>query len=182
MDKYFRTPWSKWKFKYLFNSKTYKFRYPENVWEDINVHPFDLVLDQLAKIYLDASLTEKIDIEKYVKKRVRLSWALVLYIRRVGLRLQHKKEDVLAYWAMGIALLASKSDDFRDIINSLILLKVGAEKVGLDLKPLYNKIDSAALTNPKSIFYRAENQSEKSIMITIKNFGPPEWARQLLRL
>jgi hypothetical protein len=176
MDKYFQTPWAKWKLNYLFNSKAYKFRRKGDVWEDINVHPFDLVLDQLAQIYMGASSTEKNAVEEYVKKRVKLSWALVLYIRRVALRLQYKKDDMLAYWAMGTALLTLKSDDPRDILNSLILLKVSAERIGLDLKPLYNKIDPAALTDPKSIFYRAENQSEKSITITINNFGPPEWA------
>jgi hypothetical protein len=176
MDKYFRTPWAKWKLNYLFNSKTYMFRRKGDVWEDINVHPFDVVLDQLAQIYVDASSTEKNVIEEYVKKRARLSWALVLYIRRIALRLQYKKDDTLAFWALEIALLVLKTDDFRDILNSLVLLKVGAEKIGLDLKSLYNKIDPSCLTNSKSIFYKAENQPSNSIIYIIKNFGPPEWA------
>jgi hypothetical protein len=179
LDKNFLTLWRKWKFQHLFSSKTYKFRYSENIWEDINIHPFDLSLDKLAQIYLEASSTGKADIEKYVQRRDGLSWALVLYIRRAALRLQSKEEDILAYWAMGIALLASKSDDVRDIVISLMLLKVGAEKIGVDLKPLYNKIDPSGLTYSKSIFYKAENQPNNSLIYAIKKFGPPEWSHQL---
>lgn len=179
MNKYFQSSWTKWKLKHLFKRKTYKFRHLGNVWEDINIHPFDLSLDQLAQVYLGASSAEKIDIEKYIKKRDRLSWSLVLYVRRAALRLQTRKEDMLVHWAMGMTLLALKSDDPRDILNSLILLKISAEKIGLDLKSLYIKIDPSYSTNSKSIFYKVENQPNDSITYVIKNFGPPEWSHQL---
>lgn len=155
------------------------FKSKADVWDDINNHPFDLALDQLAQIYIGASLEERKAIEEFVKRRPKLSWALVLYVRRVALRIQHKKENILAYCALELALLASKSDDIRDIVISLMLLKAGAERIGLDLKPLYDSIDPSHLTNSKSIFYKTENQPHDSIIYAIRNFGPPEWERPI---
>jgi hypothetical protein len=176
MDNDFQVSWTKWKIRYIFNLKKYYTKRKRDIWNEINSHKLDKLLDQLAQIYLQASPAEKNAIEEYVKKRDQLSWELVLYVRRVALRLQTKKEEHLIYWALGIVLLASKCDDPRDVLNSLILLKIGAEKVGLDLKSWYEKVYPTALSDLQSIFYREENRSEKSISITINKFGPPGWA------
>lgn len=175
MQNDFQPSWIKWKIRYILNRKKYYTRRKNDIWTEINSHQLDRLLDELAEIYINASSSERSIIFEYVKKRNKLSWEIVLYIRRIALRLKQIKDEGLIYRALGMAMLVSKSDDPRDILISLILLKVGATKYGIDIKPWYNKIDPVALTNTKGLFFRAENQTLKSVNITISKFGPPEW-------
>jgi hypothetical protein len=170
-----RVSWIKWKFSYMFNRKGYFTRFNRNIWGEIGSHKLDQLVDQLAQLYLFASAEEKNIIDSYIRKKDQLSWELVLYVRRAALRVQNNKDDRLIYWALVIALLASKSDDPRDVLNSLLLLKIGAEKAGIDIKTWYEKVSPNALSNLQSIFYTVENQPEKSIATAVNKFGPPEW-------
>ena len=167
----FHESWSNWRSLYERN----RIKYDEDLWSNLVLHPLDKLLDGFAQLYLDAPRETNNSMEKYVQNTPSLLWELVLYVRRVGLRLASEgNSNNLVLKALGISYLVSKFEDPRDILVSLILLNFGAKRVNIDIEKWFDKIDPFAIFE-NSIFFRATHQTEKSVAITIDMFGPPGW-------
>ena len=80
---------------------------------------------------------------------------------------------------LSIANLVSKKDDFRDIIVSLVILKYAAEKLDIDIRSSMETAMINAIEAFRNILISTLNHNHSSVVWTIKNFGPTEWARGL---
>jgi hypothetical protein len=174
MKNSFNESWSDWQSQYNRN----RIKYNADVWSNIVLHPLDKLLDDFAQLYFDGSKDTKSSMEKYVQNNPSLLWEVVLYVRRVGLRLtSEKNRDDLVHKALELSFLVSKFEDPRDILVSLILLNFGAKKLGIGIEKWFEKINPSAIFSEDSILYQATHQTEKSIAITIDMFGPPGWKK-----
>jgi hypothetical protein len=171
MSNEFEVSWEKWKTIY----KKYRNGYNKDIWSEISQHPLDRIIDELGQIYLASSSRQRIIVDEALNSGYIEQWDLALYIRRVGLRLPLEKNEKMIDWAFLITLILYKFVDPRDLIVSLILMAVGAKKAGINIE---DNLEAAQLTTNKHVMdllTNALHQSEVSINITIKMFGPPEW-------
>jgi hypothetical protein len=167
----FEDSWERWKREY----SKHRNGYNKDIWADINRHPLDMILDNLAQLYLEASANQKTIIREALNSGQIEPWDLALYIRRVGLRLPAEKNEVLVNWAFWAAIISHNYVDPRDITVSLILMAVGAKKAEIRIENHLEAAKSTAIGDSSDFLNHALNQSEASVNITIKMFGPPEW-------
>ena len=172
MKNNFQDSWLSWQSLYKRN----RIKYDEDIWSNIAHHPLDKLLDEFAQLNLGVPTETNNLIEDYVQNNPTLLWELLMYVRRVSLRLASEgNSGDLVLKALGIGSLVSKFEDPRDVLVSVILLNFGATRVGIDIKKWFDKIDSSGISSEDSIYYRATHQTEKSIAITLEMFGPPGW-------
>ena len=167
----FEDSWKSWKAEY----SKHRNGYNKDIWVDISRHPLDKIIDKLAQLYLEASTNQKTMIRESLKSGQIEPWDLTLYIRRVGLRLPLARDETLVKWGFWAAIIASEHVDPRDITVSLILMAVGAKKAEISIEDHLESAELTAIGNSNDLLTRALNQSESSVNITTKMFGPPEW-------
>jgi hypothetical protein len=171
----FRIKFQGWQNDFLFNKK----QYGNQVWEALIENPLDILFMELAELYKAADEGQRLIIEKFFERKPEWTWQLVLFIRRTAklLNLSNKDKMVNAGWS--IANLVSKKDDFRDIIVSLVILKYAADKSDIDIRPSLETAMINANEVFKNILTSTLNHNHSSVVWTVKNFGPTEWANEL---
>lgn len=167
----FEDSWERWKREY----SKYRNGYNKDIWGNINKHPLDRILDNLAQLDLEASANQKTIIREALDSGQIEPWDLTLYIRRIGLRLSVEKNTILVNWAIWAAIVSHKHVDPRDINVSIILMVVGAKKAGINIVNHLETVKLTTLGGSSDFLNHALNQSEASVNTTIKMFGPPEW-------
>jgi hypothetical protein len=164
-----------WKKYFLSNKK----QYGDQLWEDMIDHPLDILLMKLAELHQEADESQRLVIENFFERKPEWTWQLVLFIRRTAKLLNLSNKDKMVNAGLSIANLVSKIDDFRDIIVSLVILKFAAEKSDMDIKPLLETEMINANEIFRNILASTLNHNHSSVVWTIKNFGPTEWAKDL---
>lgn len=171
----FQIKFENWKAKFASNKRWYD----TDVWGNIGAHPLDVLMFDLAELYQSADKNQMLLIEKVPGSRFEWSWQMVLFIRRMAKLLNPSNFDEIIGAGLSISAIASKGDDFRDIIVSLTILKYAADRIGLDARPLFEKAMVNADEILKNILETTINSSKTSIKWVISNFGPNEWVSEM---
>jgi len=174
-DDEFQTKFQSWKNDFLSNRK----QYDNQVWANLIEHPLDISFIGLAELYQASGEGQRLVIENFFERKPEWTWQLVIFIRRTAKLLNPSNNNKMINAGLSIANLVSKKDDFRDIIVSLIILRFAAEKSGLDIKPSLEKAMINANDVLRNILTSTLNHDHSSVVWTIKNFGPTEWAEEL---
>jgi len=165
--------WRNWKQSY----KKSKRRYGQNTWADIDDHPLDILLMELAELYANASPKQKSIINKDFKRRKSWLWELILFIRRLGKIIFLQPETSLLEIGFGLAEIAILFPDWRDLITSLMIMKIGAEKTGISTSSLFARNIQLASGELKPVLLNVQNHPQESVDGILKIFGPPDWRK-----
>lgn len=171
MDMGFEASWQRWKALYVDKRQGYN----QAIWADVGFHPLDKALDELARLYLRASPAQIRTIERALHGQQIEPWDLVLYIRRAGVRLLQERKTELLEWALAIAVLCSRHVDPRDLIVSIILLFMGADRISINPEEFIEKMGVVIDQEMKKLFLETLHMPAEDINLTVKMFGPADW-------
>jgi hypothetical protein len=130
MDKNFEVRLRTWKKQY---SKQ-RGGYGTGVWANIDSHPLDTMFDDLACMYQNAPDQYRNAFSKIIVRLDNEALDCLLYIRRIGLRLELTKQIRLFEYAVVITLLCMDFADPRDLLMSITLLIYGVKKAGKNIE------------------------------------------------
>jgi hypothetical protein len=146
-----------------------------NLWSNVGRRPLDSRLSTLADLYWDAAEDQRQKIRDAVDPR--LTWELIAYIRRVAILIEGKTDVQWLRRGLAIAAIENGRDDFRDLIVSLVILRHGAERVGIKTRKHFNDTLKVAAEEVHDTLKNARDHRESDVRITVREFGPPQWCR-----
>ncbi len=173
MDKNFEARLSTWKKQYSKQRGSYR----TGVWANIDSHPLDTIFDDLADLYQNVPDQQRNAFSKIIVMLDHEVLDCLLYIRRIGLRLELTKQIHLFEYAIAITSLCVDFADPRDLLMSIMLLIYGAKKAGMNTE---NYINNYMISNDpkiKGLFNKAVSLSVRNLELTIEWFGPSEWKK-----
>ena len=152
-------------------------------WKQVGDCDADRRWSALADLYLSEDSSRRKQIRDYFGGRNKALDEMWIYVRRMGQRL--RSADDVDWLRRGLAIAAIEGGrmDYRDTISSLVLLRHGAERVGITVDPLFRQIQQAEYIAPenKPLFENARSHKPHDIAATVRAFGPPEWINDLNR-
>ena len=152
-------------------------------WEKIGDCDPDRRWLALADLYLSADSSRRKQIRDYFGGRRKELDEMWRFVRRMGMRLR-KAED-LDWVRRGLAIAAIEGGrvDYRDTIVSLVLLRHGAERLGIAIDPLYRQIQQPEYIAPenKPLFENARTHAAPDIAAAVSAYGPKDWVAELNR-
>jgi hypothetical protein len=104
-----------------------------------------------------------------------------VFVRRMGMRLQKPEDIDWVRRGLAIAAIEGGRMDYRDTITSLVLLRHGAERLGIAVDPLFRQIQQPEYLAPenKPLFENARTHSADNVAVTVRAFGPKIWVAEL---
>jgi hypothetical protein len=159
-------------------------------WKDIGAHPVDLRFAALVQLYLQSDSEQRqLDRDHFKGQDDRL-WEMIFYVRRVA-KLIESQDDV-KWLRLGLAAAAIQDGrvDFRDLSVSLVVLRYGAQRGGIDPYPFIDEaieIAGPSSHNPSSwsgydifrnIITTRERTRPSDATFIIQRFGPEDWAAE----
>lgn len=169
----FNQQWKKWKQAY----KKSKKRYDQNTWTDIGDHPLDILLAELAELYANASPKGKITIQNEFRRKKAWLWELVLFIRRLGKMIHVQEKTSLVDVGLRLAEIAILFPDRRDLITSLLIMRIGAEMVGIPISIAFARSIQSSSSDLHSVLENVQNHPLESVDGILQIFGPPDWRK-----
>jgi hypothetical protein len=160
----------------------YNFIEERDIWEYIGRLPLDKSFTRLARLYLAADDSQKNTLYSYYGgQRVLLenSWC---FVRRLG-RLIHSQDDLK--WlevALASAMLDGARGEFRDLIDSLVVVRFIAERCDIDIKSAFDPFIQSASEEMKGLLENVRDHPEASVHFTVQTCGPPEWVLESIKI
>jgi glyoxylase-like metal-dependent hydrolase (beta-lactamase superfamily II) len=150
------------------------------VWDQLGTCALDQRLSQLADLYLAAGTTTRKQIRDYFSGRGAELDELWLFTRRVAAQVRSPHDVALVRRGLAIAAIEGGRRDYRDTIVSLVLLRHGAERAGLQVDPLFREIQGTEFLAPenRAYFENARTHAAEDVAVTVRAFGPPGWTRE----
>lgn len=142
-------------------------------WSDAGSRPLDLSLSPLADLYWEADNGQRQQIRDAVDPRI--IWELLVYIRRVAVLIEGKDDVQWLRRGLAIAAIVSGREDYRDLIVSLVILRQGAERVGIKTQKHFNDTIKIAEPAIHGILENARDHGESGVDAIISAFGSPQW-------
>jgi hypothetical protein len=103
------------------------------------------------------------------------------YVRGVAVRIG--SPDDVAWRRRGLAIAAVEGGriDYRDTIVSLVILRYGAERAGIDPRPFFDEAMATASPQGRLCLRNARDHSRRDVLYTVREMGPPEWRAEARR-
>jgi hypothetical protein len=149
------------------------------VWSYIGRRKLDRKLTQLADLYRRSDPVRRKDMRDYFEGQWDRLDEMWIYVRRVAKLIRSKKDTGWLRRGLAIAALEGGRVDYRDTIVSLVILRYGAERVGIDARPFFDEAITIASPRSRGIFTNARNHRRSDVAYTVKEMGPPDWADEL---
>ncbi len=146
------------------------------MWSNAGGRPLDSQLTTLADLYWDATTDQRRQIRDAVNPR--LAWELLAYIRRVAILIENKGDVQWLRRGLAVAAIANGGFDYPDLIISLVILRHGAERVGIKTRKHFNDVIKITETDIHHVLRNARDHAESAVKATIREFGPPQWLRK----
>jgi hypothetical protein len=153
----------------------YGFGNDNDMWENVGVSPIDKLFIRLAELYLEVESSQQQALYAYCGRQPKYLENSFYFISRIGLLIHNKADKKWIDIGIAIAMLDGGRADFRDLINSLVLLRYIAEKQGIDARSIFNSYVQTTDGNMKGILENVRDRSKSSMEFTVQTFGPPEW-------
>jgi hypothetical protein len=144
-----------------------------SLWSKVGRHPLDLRLTLLAELFWDSNDKQRQQIRASVDKQD--AWALVAYVRRIGILINSRDDIRWLRAGLAIAVIEDARFDFRDLIVSLVILRFAAERMGIDTKPYFDEVIKVSTARTRGVLRNVRNHSKADILITVREFGPRDW-------
>jgi len=168
-QKEFRT----WQKQYSHN----KFDYTNfDLWQDVGEHPLDILFMDLAKIYQEASNSDRKLIEKTFENRTHHLWQLIIFIRRLAILVISRDQLQIVQFGLAITLIEGGHFDPRDAVISLVILKFASQRAGINIDDMIDQLLSLSISKTMELILRnVRNHHQADIVYSVKEFGPPNW-------
>lgn len=157
----------------LTETKPYRSR---SLWTKAGQRPIDLQLAEVGRLYWESNPRQRQRIVDAVGAVD--SWCLIAFIRRIAVIVEAEADARRVRAGLAIALIENARNDFRDLIVSLVILRHGAERGGIKCRPLFDEAIAMAAGAVRDCLINARDHSAKDVLITVREFGPPEWSDQ----
>lgn len=154
-------------------AKPYRSR---SLWTRAGKRPIDLQLAEVGSLYWDSNSRQRQRITKSVGNFD--PWSLITFIRRIGLILEADPDIRWIHAGLGVALIENARGDFRDLIVSLVILRHGTERAGINYRPPFDEAIAIAVGEVRTCLVNARDHSTKDVRITVREFGPSAWSDQ----
>ncbi len=145
-------------------------------WAEIGALNLDKRLAHLADLYLESGLEKRTDIRAFFEGNQDRLDEMWLFVRRVAKLLEFESDPKWVRRALAVAEIEGGRVDYRDSVVSLVLLRYGAERVGIDPRPLF---DTALLSSPSDftkLLKNARDHASADVQMTVREFGPGDWS------
>ncbi len=140
------------------------------------IRTLDSHLTELADLYWEVSETQQQRIRDEIDPD--LAEPLLCCIHRFAILIADK--DDLQWFRRGLAIAAIQNGrcDYRDFVIALVILRHGAERVGIKTRKHFNDTVKAADKTIHDYLKNARDHRESDVKLTVGQFGPPEWRRK----
>ncbi len=145
-----------------------------DIWSASFESSLESQLSELADLYWESTPDQRRQIRDSLSSR--LVMHLFLYVRRVAILIEDR--DDVPWLRRGLAMAAienGRGADYRDLIVSLVILRHGAERVGIKTRKHFNEAIKMAEPEVRDILRNARDHRESDVKLTIREFGPPQW-------
>lgn len=145
-------------------------------WAEVGALNLDKRLAELADLYLETGPEKRADIRAFFEGNQACLDEMWLFVRRVAKLLEFESDPKWVRRALAVAEIEGGRVDYRDSIVSLVLLRYGAERVGIDPRPLF---DTALLSSPSDfteLLTNARDHASADVQSTVQAFGPCDWS------
>ena len=146
-----------------------------DVWSGIGELDLDKRLTALADLYRDADASQRAEIRSFFDDEGERLDELWLYVRRMARLVACEGDDAWLTRALAIAVIEGGRIDARDSIVSLVLLRYGSERAGIDPKTHFDAAIALAPLEFAEILRNARDHPRSSVEDTVAAFGPPDW-------
>ena len=102
-------------------------------------------------------------------------WRLVQLIAHTGTRIKLKTDVSLFRHSLGIAVIEGGRHDFRDTTSALMILRYGAERVGIDTAPLFDECEAIANPRGRDILRNVRSRTAKPLADWVVSADPVIW-------
>ena len=131
----------------------------------------DLRYDALAELYLGGDSPQRAMIRRHFAARPDELEAMWRYVRRMARRIAAPDDAAALRRGLAIAAVEGGRCDPRDTIVSLVLLRHGAQRAGIDWTPFFRDIQDCVPTENRPLFETARTQSDADVAATVRAFG-----------
>lgn len=148
------------------------------MWKQVGECAADDRWTALADLYLEFDSSQRRQVRDYFGGRNAELDQMWHYVRRAGLKLHAANDIDWLRRGLAIAAIEGGRRDYRDTITSLVLLRHGAERSGIQADPLFKQIQQPEYLAPenKPLFENARTHQPHDVITTVQAFGPAEWA------
>lgn len=149
------------------------------MWDRLFTCDLDRKWSELADLYLHSGSEHRKQIRDYFAGRDAEQVEMWLYVRRAAAAIGSESDIELIRRALAIAAIEGGRSDYRDTIVSLVLLRHGAERVGIPFDPLFREIQRPEFLAPENrgLFENARTHAPEDVAVTVRAFGPEAWQR-----
>jgi glyoxylase-like metal-dependent hydrolase (beta-lactamase superfamily II) len=147
------------------------------IWEQLGVCDLDRRLSRLADIYLAADSSTRKQIRDYFAGRGGELDEMWTYARRMAALVNSEQDVDLVRRGLAICAIEGGRMDYRDTIVSLVLLRHGGQRAGIQVDRLFREIQREEFIAPENKLYfeNARTHSDGAVAATIRAYGPPAW-------
>lgn len=132
----------------------------------------DQQLTQLADLFMNATPRQRETIRSVVQPRALSN--LLTYIHRVSITLLQEHDTIWLQRALAAAVIIGERCDYRDLIVSLVIVRVAAERVGIDHVPHFNSCIEKYKPSSVEPYTNARDHRPSDVRDILRHFGPPE--------
>jgi hypothetical protein len=149
------------------------------IWAYIGHRKLDKKFTKLADLYRNSQPARRKEIRDFFAGQWDRLDEMWLYVRRVARLIKSKRDTVWLRRGLAIAAIEGGRVDYRDTIVSLVILRYGAERAGIETGLFFDEALPMVSPRSRGIFNNARDHHASDVRYTVITMGPPDWAAEL---
>ena len=137
--------------------------------------PLDAAIAELCDVYLDSDLEGRSDIREVFANQREFRQTLLAYVFRAASALRREPSARWVRRGITAAAIEDQRLDYRDSIVGLIVLRWAAERVGLDPRPEFESLATAASERTGAMIRGIPTRSASEVAYTVRQMTAQPW-------